>query len=163
MQLKFFYNISKTAIFFLSITMPYKGLSNWITKQGHELLIKVFNSASICFIIFFYSVVKNFHHSAVNIPLNWNTVTLHCESKQQLVWCSRIVTHIHKILYSGCILWILLTTLTLNKRAVLQPFFNWNANYINGQAAELAILSWRRDKGFFAVSVAIDLVMCVIA
>lgn len=41
-------------------------------------------------------------------------------------------TYIHKILYSGRILWIPLTTMTLNKRPVLQPFFNWNANYING-------------------------------
>lgn len=56
----------------------------------------------------------------------------------------------HKILYSACILRILLMTLTLNKRPVLWGFFfNWNANYINGRAAELAILSWRHDKGFF--------------
>lgn len=46
---------------------------------------------SVCF-VFFCSVVKKFHHSAVNIPWHWNTATLHYESKHQPVWCPRIIT-----------------------------------------------------------------------
>lgn len=59
----------------------------------------------------------------------------------------RFVTHIYQTRYFDCTLWIPLTTVTLNKRPT-QPVFNWNANDINGRPAELAILSWRHDKGF---------------
>lgn len=122
---KFSCNFSRKLAKFTNTPMLLQNNPN--VTRGHELLVKISNSASSA-----SSTIPTF--SRIHPFCTW---ILHLcffviSKTRACVMFLHYYTYIHKILYSGRILWIPLTTMTLNKRPVLQPFFNWNANYING-------------------------------
>lgn len=87
-RVKFSCNFSRKLTKFTNTPMLLQNNPN--VTRGHELVVKISNSASSASVAFFH----NSYVQPCTSLLHLNTAPLLlCDSKHQLVWCSCIITH----------------------------------------------------------------------